>query len=172
MEIKKHTSDHLVLEDSNWLMQILPLVIGGAGLLLVLGTMKEYGVESWYRGTYLMGGLSVALGILFYLAVPASYKTTLFRTANRMTVSAKRGIRVVYYEHYPLSSIKGVRIEQRTIPGKKGEKLVRFRLAMEVMDKWVPVIPKLSKEVSELEPLARELQAFLLAESDETDRAM
>ena len=172
MEIKKHTSEHLVIEHGSWLMRMVPLVIGGAGLLLILGTMKEYGVQSWYRGTYLMGGLSVALGLLFYVAVPESFKTSLVRTANRMTVSAKRGIRMVYYEHYPLSSIKSVRIEQRTVPNKKGNQEVRFRLAIQIMDEWVPVVPKLVKNVSELEPVARQLQAFLLAESEEeTDLA-
>jgi hypothetical protein len=170
MEITQHTSEKLVIEQKNSLQSIIPLAIGGAGLLLTLGMIREYGVQAWYRTPYWLGGTIAFIGILFALMVPESYRTVFHRLADRVTVQVKRGMRVVQYETYPLSAIDGVRIEQGQATNKQGETEIRYRLAISVVEQWVPLLPKWQGDLYEHQSVAQQVQAFLAEPTEKTTK--
>jgi hypothetical protein len=161
MQITHHTAERLTVEQKNMLMQILPWAIGGAGLLLTLGMIDEYGVQSWYRTPYWLGAVVASLGLFFAVTFPSHHKVVLNRPANRVTVQAKRGIRVVYYEQYPLDTVQELRIEEGQKAGRDGNPLTRYRLAISVLDQWVPMLPLWQEDLEEHQRVAGYVQAFL-----------
>lgn len=166
MQITHQSQDRLVIEQKNMLMQIVPWAIGGAGLLLTLGMMDEYGMQSWYRTPYWLGATIAAIGLLVGLTVPVSYKAVLNRRANRVTVQARRGVRTVYYEQYPLGAIDGVRIEQGQPRTRQGESQPRYRLAISVLTDWVALLPDWGEDLHDHKAVARQVQAFLALASE------
>ncbi len=161
MQITQPSAERLIIEQKNMLMQILPWSIGGAGLLLTLGMIDEYGVQSWYRMPYWLGATFAALGLLFALTVPQHHKVVFNRLANRVTVQAKRGIRVVYFEQYPLDTVQSIRIEQGQKPARNGQPLIRYRLSISVLDQWVPLLIAWQEDLEEHQQAAGYVQAFI-----------
>jgi hypothetical protein len=161
MQITKQTPERLVVEQKNLLMQVIPWSLGGAGLLLALGMMDEYGIQSWYRMPYWLGGSVAVIGLLFALTVPLSYRTIFNRKNNQVRVQARRGIRVIYLEQYPLDTIEGIRIEEGQRSSRQGQVQARYRMTLSVLGEWVPLLPVWQDDLHDHRAVARQVQAFL-----------
>lgn len=170
MEITHYTSEKLVIEQKNSLARIVPLAIGGAGLLLTLGMINQYGVQAWYRTPYWLGAAVALSCLLIGLTIPPAYKTVLNRLADRVTIQVKRGMRVVQYEQYPLSAIDSVRIEQGNATSNQGESKTRYRLAISILEQWVPLLPKWQQDLHEHQSIAQQVQAFLAEPTEKTTK--
>jgi len=160
MELTQETPQLLVVERKNSLLRMLPLAIGGAGLLLTLSMMKEYGVQAWYRTPYWLGALIATVSVLVYLLVPQQLSAKFDRKKGKATLQVKRGIRLAHYQQYALSGISSVRVEQAEV--RKGDEVQnRYRVSMQVDGQWIPVLPGFRPNLYPHQFLAGKLQAWL-----------
>ena len=163
MEISKQSEQVLVLEQKNGLGRIIPLAIGLAGLLLTLGMMREYGVQSWYRTPYWLGAVIAAAGLLIFITIPFSVHAKLDRKAGKLILQSKRGFRTESYQSFPLAEVKSVRVEQANFSRQGGPEESRYRVAVQIFDEWVPLSPKFRRELYPHQQAAGQIQAFLQA---------
>lgn len=166
MEISKQTTDQLHLREENSMLGLIPLAIGLAGLILTMGMMKEYGMQAWYRMPYWLGGVIAVIGIFFWLFIPKSGKARFDKRKEAVNIELKRGLRTVGYQTYPLQEVQAVRLEEATFR-KKDQEETRYRLAMQLFDEWVPVLPEFRPDLYAHQQAASSLIGFLGLEEKE-----
>ena len=161
MELKEIGKNRLVIEETNFLGWLIPLAIAGAGLMLVLGSIRHYGIQAWYRATYMGGGAMAFWGILYFLITPKSSKVKLDLEADSMTVEHKQGIRVLVKRYIFLPAIEQVRIEKKDPKKKNGNARPQYRLAAKVEGEWVILTHWAKSELYDQEEAARRIQAYV-----------
>lgn len=164
MEISKQTPEQLHVVERNTMIQILPLAIGLAGLLLTMGMMKEYGFQSWYRTPYWLGGVVATIGFLIWLFIPKSSIARFDKRRNRISIEVKRGLRTIAYQKLPLEEVTAIRLEQASF--QKGDKEeARYRISMQLFEEWVPVLPEFKPDLYKHQVTVNSLNGFLNLEN-------
>lgn len=156
MEITVHTKDLLVIEDKNKLAIVFIIAIAGAGLLLTLASMKEYGVQAWYRMTHWLGVLMVVGGGLVFTRFNFSLKLELSLLHQKGTISRLRGFSWELVASFTPSDISELKIEKQKVGHREG-----FRLLANINNEWIPLQKSSSYDYMEVEQAAKALQLML-----------
>lgn len=156
MEITTHTRDLLVLEDKRWLSRVFILAFAGAGLLLTLSSIREYGIQGWYRMTHWMGMVMAFGGILLYSRLVFTLKLEVSKVHGRGTMSMLKGFRWRQISNFELTELSELKIERQTMGHRKG-----YRLAAKIGEEWIPLQQAFSHDYSEVEQAGKALQIIL-----------
>ena len=113
MEIKTKTSEVLVIDDRPYLKQVLLVAIGLAGFSLFLGTIKEYGFQSYYRFTYIMSILMVIIGPIGYLFFTTTIRMIFDKKSNDLQIFHIQPRKTALAETYSLDNIHGAEVESK-----------------------------------------------------------
>ena len=155
LEITEHTAHRLVLAKKNWLTKVIIWALFLAGISLTLASIKTYGMQSWYRLTYWLGGLMAVASLLSYTFKNRSSKSILDKETNKLTIYFTRGWINNQVLSFDLDKIQGLRIEKKGNPPK-------FRLSLQLdQDKWHPLQQVNQRQLNELEQVGKKIQAFL-----------
>lgn len=164
MEVKQISPRQLIVENRPFLEQLIPLAVAGAGLMLILGSIKEYGPQSYYRFTYVFGALMVFWGALYLLVGPKMSKVFLDLDTGKMEVTHKQGIRMLVKRFISIHAIEQIRIEERR---KKRARKPSYRLAVKLEEEWVPITHWAAKDLNTYQEAASRLQGFVGASKKE-----
>ncbi|MEL6627308.1 MAG: hypothetical protein AAFS00_03920 [Bacteroidota bacterium] len=160
MEIKQPSRDELIVLEKPFLSWLIPLSIAGAGLMLILGSMKQYGIQAWYRTTYMLGGALAFWGVLYLLIGPKGSSVKLNREESTMIVEHKKGVRVLVKRYIFMQEVEQIRIEQKQNPKRPSQKL-QYRLAANVAGEWVALTHWSNSQLYDFEQAAKQIQAFV-----------
>ncbi|MCI4668601.1 MAG: hypothetical protein MRZ79_10745 [Bacteroidia bacterium] len=158
MVVKQISPRQLIVENRPFLEQLIPLAIAGAGLMLIVGSIKEYGPQSYYRFTYIFGAIMMFWGVLYLIAGPKMSKVSLDLDTGKMEVTHKQGIRMLVKRFISLNAIEQIRIEERM---KKRARKPSYRLAVKLKEEWVPVSHWSNRDLTSHEEAAKSLQRFV-----------
>lgn len=164
MNVKQISPRQLILEIRPFLDQLIPLAIAGAGLMLIIGSIKEYGPQSYYRFTYVFGAFMAFWGVLYLVVGPKFSKTFLDLDTGKMEVTHKQGIRMLVKRFITIRAIEQIRIEERQ---KKRAKRPQYRLAVKLEEDWVPISHWSNKDLNSFQEAARSLKGFINASKKE-----
>lgn len=155
MEITQHTAQKLVIEQRNLLMQGIIASLFIAGISLVVGSAKHFGVQATYRFTYWFGGV-LALGALGGFTFLAKTTKAVFdKETNNLKIYFRKGWTKKVILDKALSDISSVRIDQKGNPPK-------FRLSIQDQEsKWYALQQNNIRDLKKLEYLGKHVQAFL-----------
>lgn len=147
MDLQIHSAKKLTWRDNTGLWDVMTLAIGGAGLLLMLSAMKEYGVQSWYRLPYWFGGL-VALSAtgLYGLYLPR-FKMTWIRD-GMVSWQKRQGWRTVAQGSIPFDQVRDITVEAG-------------RLYMQTDQEAICLSVRAVSDASRLEAARREFLGFM-----------
>lgn len=155
MEITQHTDQKLVIEQRNLLMQGILASLFIAGISLVVGSAKHFGLQATYRFTYWIGGVLAlaALGGFTFLA--KTTKVIFDKESNNLKIYHRKGWIKKLILDKSLADIGSVRIDQKGNPPK-------FRLSVQDKeDKWYALQQNNIRDLKKLEYLGKHIQAFL-----------
>ncbi|GAB4410187.1 MAG: hypothetical protein OHK0039_14420 [Bacteroidia bacterium] len=153
MNIRLYTGDRLILEKSPPLLRLVFVSIAGAGVLLVLATMKEYGVQSWYRLTYWLGALVAVVAGAAYALWGESASLEASRVSERLLVRRRLGMRLAIDRNLSLRALRGVEVED----SPRGWRLVLLLDGGERL----PVLQAYTRDEDATRAAARRLAAFI-----------
>ncbi len=156
MEITTHTKDLLVLEDKRWVGRVFILAVGGAGILLLLSSMKEYGPQAWYRLTHWMGALLAVGATLVYVRTVFTIRLEVSRLHDKVRLSRLRGMNWEEIRQAPVSELTDLRIERKISGGR-----TLYRLAIRLKEEWVPVQHGFSLDFTQVEQAGKAVQRVL-----------
>ncbi len=156
MEITYHTRDTLILEDKRALARVFILAFAGAGILLTLSSIQEYGFQAWYRLTHWGGALMAISGALIYLRTTFIRRVQVSALHNEVIISTLRGFSWTDNESFEATSVKELTIERRAIGPKE-----LFRLVMVTDHGKVSVQRGFSQDFIQVEQAAKSLQTML-----------
>lgn len=156
MEITTHTRDQLVLEDKRWLSKVFIIAFAGAGCLLTLSSIREYGIQGWYRMTHWMGVVMGAGGILLYSSLIFNLRLEISRVHGKGTLSMLKGFSWKEVASFELSELSELKIERQTIGHRQG-----YRLLANIKGDWVPLQQAFSHDYSAVEQAGKALQVIL-----------
>lgn len=156
MEITTHTKDLLVLEDKSWLARVFILSLAGAGLLLTMASMREYGFQAWYRLTHWFGVLMTVGGIISYTRIVFTLKLEISTIHQKASISRLKGFYWTQIKSFDPADISELKIERQTIGHREG-----FRLTAKIKDEWTPLQTSFSHDFMEVEQAAKVLQVAL-----------
>lgn len=114
MDLQIHSAQKLSWRDSLGLWALLVIAIGGAGMLLLLSSIREYGLQSWYRLPYWFGGLMALAALISYSFFFPRIKMTWIRN-GMLSLRHHRGIRLVERHEMPLTEVKDVSIRDQKL---------------------------------------------------------
>lgn len=158
MEITTHTRDLLVLEDKHWVGRVFVLAVGGAGILLLLSSMKEYGPQAWYRLTHWMGALLAVGAALVYVRTVFTIRLEVSKLHNKIRISRLRGLRWEEIRQAQLSDFTDIRIERKSLGAR-----ILYRLAIRLKEEWVPVQHGFSLDFTQVEQAGKAVQRIFQA---------
>jgi len=165
MDVKQISRKQLILESKPFLEQLIPIAVAGAGLMLIVGSIKEYGVQSYYRFVYIVGAFMLFMGILYLLVGPKGSKAFVDLSTGKMTVTHRQGIRLLVKRIISIKAIQEIRIEERK---PKNARSSQYRLAVRLEEEdWVPITHWKHKDIASYQEAARSLQGFVNAASKE-----
>ncbi|MDP5172298.1 MAG: hypothetical protein NWR72_18785 [Bacteroidia bacterium] len=156
MEITLHTKDTLVLEDSSWLAKVFLLAFAGAGILLTLTSIKEYGFQAWYRLTHWFGTLMAISGLLVFLKRIFTIRLELSRIYGTVRISQLRGYRWTELYLFDIKDVTELKIERKVTGSRE-----QFRLSIKAKGDWIPIQKSFSNDFSRIEQAAKVLQVML-----------
>ncbi|MEO1449038.1 MAG: hypothetical protein AAFV07_05885 [Bacteroidota bacterium] len=149
MDLQIHSAQKLTWRDNLGLWDLLILAVGGAGLLLMLSAMKQYGFQSWYRLPYWFGGLTALAALIPYgLFLPRIQMT--WMRGGMVTWKRRKGLRLVEEKSLPLEQVQAVVIEDG-------------RLYMQTDQEAICLSVRPVTDASRLETAQREFLGFLKA---------
>lgn len=158
MEITHHTRDSLILEDRSWVARVFIIALAGAGILLTLSSMREYGVQAWYRLTHWMGTLMAVAGALVYWRLVFNLRLEISLVHETLHLSRLRGFQWESLHQFALSEVTDLRIERKTLGPRE-----RFRLAIYAHGNWIPIQRSYSHDFGQVEQAGKALQTMLPA---------
>jgi len=158
LEITDIGPRHLVLEEKPPLARLILVSVAGAGLLLTLGTMKEYGWQSWYRLTYWLGALVALLAGVGWGLWGRSTRCEVRLETRRLRLWYRQGLRTALDRTIHLDRIQGLEMEQR--PGSRPA--YRLSLLLEEDERLV-LNARGTYDRTGLEAVAGRLKAYLEA---------
>lgn len=156
MEITTHTKDRLVIEDKSWLARVFILSLAGAGLLLTMASIREYGFQAWYRLTHWFGMVMAVGGLIAYTRIVFTLKLEISSPDQYGTLSQLKGFTWKPVKSFNPSDISELKIEKKQIRHREG-----YRLTAKIQEEWIPLQSSFSHDFSEVEQAARALQGIL-----------
>lgn len=156
MEITTHTKDLLVIEDKSWLARVFILALAGAGLLLTMASMREYGFQAWYRLTHWFGVLMAVGGLISYTRIVFTLKLEISKIHQKASLSRLKGFSWEQIKTFSPADISELKIEKQKIGHREG-----FRLTAKIKEDWTPLQSSFSHDFSEVEQAAKVLQYML-----------
>ncbi|MEO0895963.1 MAG: hypothetical protein AAFY71_06165 [Bacteroidota bacterium] len=160
MVVKQISPNELIVENKPFLEQIIPIAIAGAGIMLIIGSIREYGIQSYYRFTYIMGAIMLFWGSVYVLIAPKASVIHMTIRNGQMRVKHRQGIRMIVDRLISIPAITKVRIEQEE-KGKKRRGRPAFRLSVELKDQWVPISHWSKRPVEDHQQAAKNILAFV-----------
>lgn len=160
MEIKQPSAQKLILTESQFIRQLVPLAVSGAGLMLIVGSIREYGIQSWFRTTYWGGAVVMVMGAIYFLFGPWSSRIELNVGIGELGYRIRRGIRTYDQQQVKLSQISEVRIEQLDPNHLKGRR-PHYRLAAQIDGTWTPLNHWSQGNTYDYELAGKKLTAFI-----------
>jgi hypothetical protein len=157
MKITTETPDLLVLQEERFLYRTWVLALTMSGVALILGSVREYGIQAVYRPLYGLG-LMLALGSFgwFALGLPRR-RVVVDRQAGLLILQWWRGFRCARQVSFPLAQVTDLRIEQRTRTAPNGLPRATYRVAIWQGDTWIPLTGRFDED----EPEARRMAHLL-----------
>lgn len=156
LEITDIGPQHLVVEEKPPLGRLVLVSIAGAGLLLTLGTIKEYGWQSWYRLTYWLGALVALLAGAGWVVWGRSTRTEVRLAQRRLYHRQRRGLLPGTTQQVHLSRVQG--LDWETQAGTRP----RYRLWLVQTDgSRMPLSHRFTPDEAGLRSVAARLQAYL-----------
>jgi hypothetical protein len=155
MDVTQRTEKELQVEDRSPLLRIILSATVMAGLILPVATMKEFGPQSYYRLTYWIGGVLIAIGAVGILLLYRNSRLQLDQEKDRLWLSYKKGLRLLRQKELRLSLIDDLRIEQH--PKKES-----YRITIHHSEEgWIPISHRYLKDLTRLKQTAAVIQAYL-----------
>lgn len=162
MEVTEYTQNRIVLEDNPWLERALMMVAGAGGIILVLSTMNQYGIQSSYRFTFQIGTLFGVLGILSFLFLGHRSKAIVNIPEQTFEIIFKKGIFTPNHIRIPLPQITDVRLDRQSIKGQD-----RYRISVQVDHaEWIPLSTRFGKDLRSYEVAGKKLQALIMMQKN------
>lgn len=156
MEITESTQHRLAIEDKSWLQRVFFIAFGGAGLLLLMSSINQYGIQAWYRLTHWMGALMAIGALLIYARSIFTLKFEVSLNYQQAKLSRLRGWNWEPLQTWPLAEITDLRIDRKVQGGRE-----RFRLAVLANGNWLPIQRGFSNDFTQTEQAAKALQTYL-----------
>lgn len=161
MDITHHTSQKLVIEQRNLLLQGILASLFIAGISLVVGSAKHFGIQATYRFTYWMGGILGIASLGGFTFLVKTSKVIFDKELNNIKLYHRKGWLKRQILDKPLTEIKSVRIDQKGNPPK-------FRLSVQDQDaKWYALQQGNVRDLKKLEYVGKHIQAFLEGKKSE-----
>lgn len=129
--------------------------------MLILGSARHYGIQAWYRATYIAGGAMTFWGVLYLIISPKNSKVKLDLDADTLTVEHKQGIRVLVKRYILLQAVEKVRIEKKEPKKKGGNARPHYRLAAQVEGEWVILTHWAKSRLYDVEQAAKRIQSYV-----------
>lgn len=162
MEIKQPSSRKLILTESQFIRQLVSLAVAGAGLMLIIGSIREYGPQAWYRTTYWGGALFMVMGTIYFLLGPWTSRIEVDLDLGQLAYKIRRGVRTHSQRDVPLEQIDQIRIEQLT-PQQAKSRQTHFRLSANINGTWTPLNHWAPGNTYDYELGGKRLSAFISA---------
>lgn len=156
MEITTHTKDLLVIEDKSWLARVFILALAGAGILLTMASMREYGFQAWYRLTHWFGVVMAVGGLISYTRIVFTLKLEISNIHQKGILTRLKGFTWEPIKTFKPADISELKIERQKIGHREG-----YRLVAKIQDEWTPLQSSFSHDFSEIEQAAKALQLTL-----------
>lgn len=144
------------MEDKSWLARVFILALAGAGLLLTMASMREYGFQAWYRLTHWFGVLMAVGGLISYTRIIFTLKLEISRVHQKGSLSRLKGFSWEHIKSFDPADISELKIEKQTIGHREG-----FRLTARIKEEWTPLQSSFSHDFAEVEQAAKALQIIL-----------
>lgn len=156
MEITTNTKDLLVIEDKSWLARVFILALAGAGILLTMASMREYGFQAWYRLTHWFGVVMAIGGLIVYTRIIFTLKLEISTIHQKGSLSRLKGFTWEPIKSFTPSDISELKIEKQKIGHREG-----YRLTAKIGEEWTPLQSSFSHDFSEVEQAAKAVQIIL-----------
>jgi len=144
------------MEDKSWLVRVFILAFAGAGLLLTMASMREYGFQAWYRLTHWFGLVMALGGVILYSRIKFTLRLEISKTHQKGNLSLLKGFSWEQLKSFDPADISELIIEKRKKGNREG-----FRLKAKIKDEWIPLQTSFSYDFSEVEQAAKALQTAL-----------
>ena len=164
METTSLSPQKLQIEDRPLLMRMLFLALSGAGLMLIIGTIREYGVQSWYRFTYIAGIVMGIAGLVVFFRIVKGFRIVFDKQADRVHFQEMIGFKVHKQASYPLSAYRELRMERKKmgINALNDQEVYHYRIAARFEGKgWVPFTPHFQKKPHDLKAVVGSVNMFM-----------
>jgi uncharacterized membrane protein YcgQ (UPF0703/DUF1980 family) len=157
MEIKKNSQDTLIIDDRPYIKQILLVAIGLAGFSLFLGSVKEYGIQAWYRFTYIAAILMAVGGTVGFLYFTKTVRMVFDKVKKELSIIHIQPLRQTTVRTVALEGIRKVFIQK-----KESSERSFFRIALESKTDGV-IVPNVQfkPDYHTQEQMAKSIQRFL-----------
>lgn len=157
MEILQRTKEDLVLEDKSSILRILFAALIMTGLLLPLVTMREFGIQSYYRFTYWIGGVLLLGGVLGFRFLYHQSRLSLNLAEKRISLEHMQGWKVIESQELYFHQIDDIRVAERKDP-----KRTSYRIELHHKQQgWLPVHQKYRKDGTGIRNSAQVLKGYL-----------
>ncbi|MEM6343785.1 MAG: hypothetical protein AAF927_07885 [Bacteroidota bacterium] len=159
MEILQRTKETLVLEDKSSILRIFFAALIMTGLLLPLVTMREFGIQSYYRFTYWIGGLLLLGGVLGFRFLYHQSRMSLNLDEKRISLEHMQGWKLLERKQIYFHQVEELRVAERTHKGRQ-----QYRLELKHKNQgWLPVHKRFRKDGLGIKNSAKVLQAYIEA---------
>ena len=156
----KHTEDNnqrLILEDNPRLLKTLMMVAAGSGFILILSTMNQYGIQSYYRFTYQIGVICALGGILSFLFFGWKSKVHFDYIDRFFTIEEKKGVFTKRNLRFPLEQLSDIKLDKKTISNKD-----RYRISVQLnQQEWVPLSSHFGLNAHDYQVSGRKIQGLI-----------
>jgi len=155
MDITQHTSQKLVVEQKSFLIQGILAALFIAGLSLLVGSAKHYGIQATYRFTYWMGGLLALVSIGGFTFFVKTAKAIFDKETDNFKLYHRKGWIKKLILDKPLSEISSLRIDKKGNPAS-------YRLSLQHKESnWYALQQNNLRDLKKLEYIGKHIQAFL-----------
>ena len=159
MEILQQTKETLVLEDKSSILRIFFAALIMTGLLLPLVTMREFGIQSYYRFTYWIGGFLLLGGVLGFRFLYHQSRMSLELPEKRISLEHMQGWKVMGSQEIYFHQIEEIRVAERQHKGRS-----EYRLELKHKNQgWIPVNQRFRKDGIGIQNSATVLKGYLEA---------
>ncbi|MEO0470862.1 MAG: hypothetical protein AAF206_14640 [Bacteroidota bacterium] len=164
METTSLSQQKLQIEDRPLLMRMLFLALSGAGLMLIVGTIREHGVQSWYRFTYIAGIVMGIVGVAIFFRVVKGYRVVFDKQSGRVHFQEMLGFSVSKEKVYSFSAFRELRVERKKagVNALNDQEVFHYRIAARFEGKgWVPFTPHFQKKPHDLKAVVSSVNMFM-----------
>lgn len=156
MEIRTFVKDEMVIEEKPFMQQMLFLALALAGISLWIGSVKEFGLQAWYRMFYVTGILLFIAGIVGIL-ISVTIRIRLDRKSGLLTISKTSGTSTVITCEMPLEEIRSVELETLN----KGDKQLYRVVVKGSGTTGIPLSERADTDFGTLDQVVKMVRRFL-----------